>query len=317
MDDSCAPHDEQVYSQQFDAPPATEVYPPSDGVALRTLPPSGLSFNAGPMSTPTTWTDQQLVYSIPLDLQTPSLDYQNTPTPDWNVSLAQVAASSSTTPELAVPTLPGRSTSAISSFDASMSPPQILMGSSTTFPVTSRLRNQNVKQPLSDRGQAQPLSSAGDRQIIHGLRNIQSADNMSTSRQSLPQRPKSSGDPARPSSASKRNHDRDDERTGSVSDEGSEEDEKLKISRERNRIAAAKTRRKKKRSAKEIEERAREIEQTNTLLHQEVRVLRDEFSTLRYCALSHDPTAGCKCTPLHRYNEFRAKEIAKEVAKGI
>ncbi|WPA98178.1 uncharacterized protein RHO25_002789 [Cercospora beticola] len=271
------------------------------------------------MPTPATWADQQLVYGIALDLQTPSIDYANPSTSDWNGSLPQIAASSSTTPELAAPNLPGRATAAMPSFDASMSlsPPQILMGNSTAFPITARLRDRSAKQTPSDREKAQRSSSVGDRQSVYGLRSIQSADNMSTPRQSLPQRPKSSGGPARPSSASKRNHDRDDERTGSVSDEGSEEDEKLKISRERNRIAAAKTRRKKKRSAKEIEDRAREIEQTNTLLHHEVRVLRDEFSTLRYCALSHDPTAGCKCTPLHRYNEHKAKEIAEEVAKGI
>ncbi|GIZ38396.1 hypothetical protein CKM354_000181400 [Cercospora kikuchii] len=319
MDSSRASHDEQVYSQQFHVPPATGQYPPSDGMAQTTLPPSDLTFNASPMPAPATWADQQLVYGIALDLQTPSLDDPNPSATAWNASLAQTAASSSTTPELAAPTLPGLSTAAMPSFDASMSlsPPQILVGNSTAFPITSRLRNQSVNQTPSNREQTQRPSSVGARQSAHGLRNIQSADNMSTSRQSLSQRPSSSEGATRPSSASKRSNDPHDERMDFVSDGGSEEDEKLKISRERNRIAAAKTRRKKKRSAKEIEDRAREIEQTNTLLHHEVRVLRDEFSTLRYCALSHDPTAGCKCTPLHRYNEHKAKEIAEEVAKGI
>jgi hypothetical protein len=90
---------------------------------------------------------------------------------------------------------------------------------------------------------------------------------------------------------------------------------KLKVSREKNRLAAAKTRRKKKTKAKEIEEHAQQIEETNARLHHEVRSLRDTFSTLRYCALSHDPTAGCTCVGIHQYNAHMANEVAREVAQ--
>ncbi|KAM3422181.1 hypothetical protein BST61_g2550 [Cercospora zeina] len=315
MDEIREPQDNHAYRQRYGVPSGNDECPPPDALAHLMLPQAGVSLSGSPMATAATWADEQLVCGIPLDLRTPSLDDQTTAATDWNVALAQIAASASATPELAAPT---HSTPAIPLCDVpmSLSPPQILMGNSTAFPVTSRLRTQHAKRTLSDWSQPQPQSSVADGQGVHGSRSVQSAVNTSALREPLSDCPTSRGG-TRPPTASKRNHDPHDERADSVSDGGSQEDEKLKISRERNRIAAAKTRRKKKRSAKEIEERAREIEQTNTLLHQEVRVLRDEFSSLRYCALSHDPTVGCTCTPIHRYNEHMAKEVAKEVAKGI
>ncbi|KAF2211185.1 hypothetical protein CERZMDRAFT_85727 [Cercospora zeae-maydis SCOH1-5] len=230
-----------------------------DALARVMLPQAGLPLSTSPMTTAATWTDQQLLCGIPLDLRTPSLDDHDPAATDWNnAAWAPIAASSSTTPELAAPTH-------MPSFDGSVSrlPPQTLMGSSTAFPVTSRLRNRHAKQSPSDGRQLPPQSSVADGQGLHGFHTVQSASNMSALGGPLSECPESSGG-TRPPTASKRNHDPNNERADSISHAGSQEDEKLKISRERNRIAAAKTRRKKKRSAKDIEERAREIEQTNT-----------------------------------------------------
>ncbi|EME77956.1 uncharacterized protein MYCFIDRAFT_212599 [Pseudocercospora fijiensis CIRAD86] len=94
-----------------------------------------------------------------------------------------------------------------------------------------------------------------------------------------------------------------------------EEPEKLRMYRERNRIAAAKTRRKKKCSAKELEQRAQDVFLQNQSLKHEERSLRDALSTLRFTALAHDPSnSGCACADIHGYNQRRALEMAQEMA---
>ena len=137
---------------------------------------------------------------------------------------------------------------------------------------------------------------------------------MSASYTGVPSRPQSSGG-THSASRSQTDHNEHEESHSENSEAG--ENTTRKVHKERNRIAAAKTRRKKKTKAKEIEEHAQQIEETNTRLHQEVRSLRDTFSTLRYCALSHDPTAGCTCVGIHQYNAHMANEVAKEVAKKL
>ncbi|SMQ47830.1 unnamed protein product [Zymoseptoria tritici ST99CH_3D1] len=88
----------------------------------------------------------------------------------------------------------------------------------------------------------------------------------------------------------------------------SDGDDKREKYREKNRLAAAKCRAKKKNNTEDLEEAARIAGYQNTRLKQEARELRDEFSELRSLALMHDKTQGCTCSDMHAYNQNKAQE---------
>ncbi|KAK3617467.1 hypothetical protein LTR56_025267 [Elasticomyces elasticus] len=107
-----------------------------------------------------------------------------------------------------------------------------------------------------------------------------------------------------------------EERAGSKPGESVEEDEDVETKkekyREKNRIAAAKCRAKKKDNTDGLEERHRDLQASHNFLKLEDRRLRDELSTLRTLALQHSPdTLGCSCTNLHNYNRCKASEVAQ------
>jgi hypothetical protein len=91
-------------------------------------------------------------------------------------------------------------------------------------------------------------------------------------------------------------------------DSPSDGDDKREKYREKNRLAAAKCRAKKKNNTEDLEEAARLAGYQNNRLKQEARELRDEFSELRSLALLHDKTQGCKCADMHAYNQNKAQE---------
>ncbi|KAK0945943.1 hypothetical protein LTR29_002523 [Friedmanniomyces endolithicus] len=81
--------------------------------------------------------------------------------------------------------------------------------------------------------------------------------------------------------------------------------------REKNRIAAAKCRAKKKGSVDGLEEDYRRLNAIHNFLTRELRELRDEFSALRTVALQHtSATHGCGCEGLHEYNRRKASQVA-------
>ncbi|KAK3680159.1 hypothetical protein LTR78_000536 [Recurvomyces mirabilis] len=80
--------------------------------------------------------------------------------------------------------------------------------------------------------------------------------------------------------------------------------------REKNRLAAAKCRAKKKESVGGLEVQNREMGRVNRQLKEEERRLRDELSMLRTEALQHAPgAAGCMCGDLHQYNRNKASQV--------
>lgn len=98
------------------------------------------------------------------------------------------------------------------------------------------------------------------------------------------------------------------------SPEDGEEDEtedKRERYREKNRLAAAKCRAKKKVNTEDLEESARSATAQNNRLRAEERELRDLFSGLRDQALAHDPSQGCNCRAIHAYNMNKAHETAR------
>lgn len=99
-------------------------------------------------------------------------------------------------------------------------------------------------------------------------------------------------------------------------DEGGTEDKRERY-REKNRLAAAKCRAKKKVNTEDLEQSAREATSRNTRLKAEERELRDLFSSLRDQALAHDPTQGCNCQAIHQYNRHKAQETARGVMTGF
>ncbi|KAK3076091.1 hypothetical protein LTR53_000031 [Teratosphaeriaceae sp. CCFEE 6253] len=81
--------------------------------------------------------------------------------------------------------------------------------------------------------------------------------------------------------------------------------------REKNRVAAAKCRAKKKDSVDILEERHRQLSADYNFLRRTGRALRDEYSMLRTLALQHTSAVpDCTCTVLHRYNAQSASQVA-------
>ncbi|KAK5674114.1 hypothetical protein LTS10_013135 [Elasticomyces elasticus] len=108
-----------------------------------------------------------------------------------------------------------------------------------------------------------------------------------------------------------------EERAGSkpgecVDEDGEHVETKKEKYREKNRIAAARCRAKKKDSTHGFEERHRDLQASHNFLKREYRRLRDELSRLRTLALQHSSdTLGCSCTDLHNYNRCKASEVAQ------
>lgn len=98
--------------------------------------------------------------------------------------------------------------------------------------------------------------------------------------------------------------------SNSAQDDDDEDDDKREKYRERNRVAAAKCRAKKKQSVGGLEEKHREEQATNSFLKRQVMSLRDELSEMRTEALAHDARDGrCTCEGIHQYNHKKAMEL--------
>lgn len=95
------------------------------------------------------------------------------------------------------------------------------------------------------------------------------------------------------------------------SEDGDAEGQRQKY-REKNRLAAAKCRAKKKENNDGLEESARDMSKLNTALKQEVQAIRQELTTLRTYCLAHQPGGDCKCRKIHQYNHNRAQAMATE-----
>jgi hypothetical protein len=80
--------------------------------------------------------------------------------------------------------------------------------------------------------------------------------------------------------------------------------------RERNRIAAAKHRIKKRKAIDTLEENARNAGKANEILGQEVRSLRNQLTHWRNLALQHvHGEGGCRCAAIRMYNAERACQL--------
>jgi len=80
--------------------------------------------------------------------------------------------------------------------------------------------------------------------------------------------------------------------------------------REKNRLAAAKCRQKKKTKTDNLEEQHRDLSAQNKHLRRVERQAREELTVLRDMALKHNADSpGCNCTSLHRFNNQRVEQI--------
>ena len=92
---------------------------------------------------------------------------------------------------------------------------------------------------------------------------------------------------------------------------GDDVEDKRERYREKNRLAAAKCRYKKKNHTEVLEEQHRELCAANSYAKRQERAFRDELTRLRTMALNHSPAAaGCNCTGLHVYNARKAYDVA-------
>lgn len=78
--------------------------------------------------------------------------------------------------------------------------------------------------------------------------------------------------------------------------------EKKAAQREKNRLAAAKCRARKRENTEKMNEKSRKMRATSRLLQQQIQILEDELSILRTYVLSHQ---WCNCG-VARYNRTRA-----------
>ena len=95
--------------------------------------------------------------------------------------------------------------------------------------------------------------------------------------------------------------------------EGEEGDGKREKYREKNRVAAAKCRAKKKEHVDNLEDTHRTQSMLNTALKQTEKSLRDELSFWRTQALQH---TFCQCHPIQDYNMRKARNLAAESILG-
>ncbi|KAF1345809.1 hypothetical protein BDV97DRAFT_371846 [Delphinella strobiligena] len=113
-----------------------------------------------------------------------------------------------------------------------------------------------------------------------------------------------------PKRARKNSEGSDDE---DVSMEFGDGDNKREKYREKNRVAAAKCRAKKKGHVDQLEETHRTQSALNTALRQTEKSLRDELSFWRTQALQH---TFCNCRPVQEYNMRKAQSLATESILG-
>ncbi|KAK4981804.1 hypothetical protein LTR66_009692 [Elasticomyces elasticus] len=108
---------------------------------------------------------------------------------------------------------------------------------------------------------------------------------------------------------------KNDETSGSRFIKAEEEGEGLKkeMYREKNRVAAAKCRAKKKTAVDGLEQTGRYHSSMNTHLKIELKALRDELSSLRNMALQH---TDCSCHALQSYNMRQAHNLAAAESKS-
>ena len=101
----------------------------------------------------------------------------------------------------------------------------------------------------------------------------------------------------------------------SASDENEEDGDKpnksLTVQREKNRVAAAKCRAKKKAGNENKEAEAREICAQHNYLTRELRDLKNEATSLKSQLLSHRPGL-CECHGIHHYNAMQAQKLVFE-----
>ena len=88
------------------------------------------------------------------------------------------------------------------------------------------------------------------------------------------------------------------------------------VQREKNRLAAAKCRAKKKATSEEMQESHREGSKENSYLLREMRELRDQKAFLRNSLLQHEPGV-CQCHAIHRFNFAQAQQLAMGVGALI
>lgn len=88
------------------------------------------------------------------------------------------------------------------------------------------------------------------------------------------------------------------------------------LQREKNRIAAAKCRAKKKVNSEEMQDNHRESARRNSFLHREMRALRDQKAFLLNSLLQHEPGV-CKCHTIHRFNLAQAQQMALGVGATL
>jgi hypothetical protein len=88
------------------------------------------------------------------------------------------------------------------------------------------------------------------------------------------------------------------------------------VQREKNRLAAAKCRAKKKATSEDMQEIHREGSKQNSYLHREMRELRDQKAFLRNSLLQHEPGV-CQCHAIHRFNFAQAQQLAMGVGAMI
>ena len=82
--------------------------------------------------------------------------------------------------------------------------------------------------------------------------------------------------------------------------------------REKNRVATAKCRAKKKNHAQDLSTKYRQESTTNVSLKHQERELRNMLTFLRSCSLQHN-SSHCDCKFLHQYNIRQAQNIARVV----
>ena len=100
------------------------------------------------------------------------------------------------------------------------------------------------------------------------------------------------------------------------SDSNDQPGKSTNMQREKNRLAAAKCRAKKKATSEEMQDTHRDGSKQNNYLHREVRELRDQKAFLRNTLLQHEPGL-CQCHAIHRFNLAQAQQLAMGVGALI
>lgn len=213
------------------------------------------------LSTHFPWANPQPARGSPRDLQTPSLDDLVEANFTWTSDFLPADGSQVTTGGVFASIAPGRILhTPTSGIPTSLSYASEPIGSSIAFPIVSQPQDREIEQTTSNMSEMQPHSSLADRSNVNKLNFSQEQINTTQMDEGLPELSQNSymlchsGQPKRTYNI---------EGGDSAVRKSSQKDAKAGISRKRNRIAAAKTRRKRKHLREEIERYAIEAEQTN------------------------------------------------------